>query len=107
MPSASSLFFSRFNARSTGSPLRTITSGINNHSCPELKSLVDRAEPTRARPPRQLLRNRSFPPPLWRGWVGRRSFLRDFAPQSGVPRAAGAGPPEGNGRGDQDRGISF
>jgi hypothetical protein len=26
------LFFSRFNARSTGSPLRTITSGINNHS---------------------------------------------------------------------------
>jgi hypothetical protein len=32
MPSASSLFFSRFNARSTGSPLRTITSGIDNHS---------------------------------------------------------------------------
>jgi hypothetical protein len=32
MPSESSLFFSRFNARSTGSPLRTITSGINNHS---------------------------------------------------------------------------
>jgi hypothetical protein len=26
------LFFSRFNARSTGSPLRTITSGIDNHS---------------------------------------------------------------------------
>src|SRR5205823_11958911 len=32
IPSASSLFFSRFNARSTGSPLRTITSGINHHS---------------------------------------------------------------------------
>jgi hypothetical protein len=32
MPSESSLFLSRFNARSTGSPLRTITSGINNHS---------------------------------------------------------------------------
>jgi hypothetical protein len=28
MPSASSLFFSRFKARSTGSPLRTITSGM-------------------------------------------------------------------------------
>ena len=28
IPSASSLFFSRFNARSTGSPLRTITSGM-------------------------------------------------------------------------------
>ena len=32
MPSASSLFFNRFSARSTGSPLRTITSGIINHS---------------------------------------------------------------------------
>src|SRR5947208_15234735 len=31
IPSASSLFFSRFSARSTGSPLRTITSGIDNH----------------------------------------------------------------------------
>ena len=32
MPSASNLFLSRFNARSTGSPLRTITSGIESLS---------------------------------------------------------------------------
>ncbi|MDB6147451.1 MAG: hypothetical protein JWO45_1115, partial [Spartobacteria bacterium] len=32
MPSASSLFFKRFSARSTGSPLRTMTSGIDDLS---------------------------------------------------------------------------
>src|SRR5438874_13489900 len=56
IPSASSLLLSRFNARSTGSPLRTITSGIDNHSCPQFRKLglFVGAEPTRAKQLRQL-----------------------------------------------------
>jgi hypothetical protein len=55
MPSASSLFFSRFNARSTGSPLRTITSGIDNQLL-DLQILCPTgdAELSRAKTPRQI-----------------------------------------------------
>jgi hypothetical protein len=77
MPSASNLFLSRFKARSTGSPLRTITSGIE--SLPlvyKTTLLTSEVEPTRASEPRQLL---SIIPP---GALGQDISATNDAPEN-------------------------
>jgi hypothetical protein len=105
IPSASSLLLSRFNARSTGSPLRTITSVINNHSYSwlEINALTGEPEPTQAPPPRQI----QWLNCLWRGERVRCSsgFFGHFAPERGGAAASGPRPPQYNRRSDEDRGV--
>src|SRR5437667_11979251 len=109
IPSASSLFFSRFNARSTGSPLRTITSGINHHSLNLGIYLKNRAgEYSGWTTSSNLPENRRRQVALALGERICRSgcFFRDFAAQGRLSPAAGARPPQDDGRGDKDRRVS-
>src|SRR5206468_3531826 len=100
MPSASSLFFNRLSARSTGSPLRTSTSGIDNQllTC---KFCAQRARPS-------LIGQAEFVKSA--ALTGQRirgcRLLRDFPAQSAGAFAASPCPPEHDGRGNEDRRIS-
>src|ERR1700674_1679677 len=101
MPSESSLFFNRLSARSTGSPLRTSTSGIDNQLL-TLQILCPNgdAEPNRADLVRQIS-------PLPGQRTGGRRFLGDLAAQShraaSSSTTASARPPKHDRGCDEDR----